>query len=201
MHAQSDDQLIERLCTVVRAQRYPAAEYAWHRPVVPPPAPEDDVVRAEAQLGFALPPFLRRLYLEVGNGGFGPGYGLFPLDTASDSLDSLVTAYTVMRAMSQQDIDENWESDEDKPSLWPSRVLMICDWGCNIYTLVNCDAPDLPVLRMDSNASFGEWVIESLSLQHWLAAWLDGEPLFSLNWDHAPKVAVARLWEAGNRLP
>jgi len=27
-------------------------------------------------MGFALPPLLERLYSEVGNGGFGPGYEL-----------------------------------------------------------------------------------------------------------------------------
>ena len=31
---------------------------------------------AELQLGFSLPTFLRELYVKVGNGGFGPGYGL-----------------------------------------------------------------------------------------------------------------------------
>src|SRR5436190_5225939 len=30
----------------------------------------------ESLLGFRLPPFLRRLYCEVANGGFGPDYGL-----------------------------------------------------------------------------------------------------------------------------
>ena len=36
------------------------------------------MLAAEAALGFALPPLLRRLYLEVSNGDFGPG--LLPLN-------------------------------------------------------------------------------------------------------------------------
>jgi hypothetical protein len=51
---------------------------AWVRPVptVAPPASVAEVDAAEATLGFAIPPLLRRLYTEVGNGGFGPDYGL-----------------------------------------------------------------------------------------------------------------------------
>jgi hypothetical protein len=30
---------------------------------------------AESRLSFPLPPLLKRLYVEIGNGGFGPGYG------------------------------------------------------------------------------------------------------------------------------
>jgi hypothetical protein len=52
---------------------------AWEagRPPRKPPAPasEAEVDAAEAALGFRIPPFLLRLYLEVGNGGFGPGAG------------------------------------------------------------------------------------------------------------------------------
>jgi hypothetical protein len=29
---------------------------------------------AEAKLGFPLPPLLKRLYADIGNGGFGPGF-------------------------------------------------------------------------------------------------------------------------------
>ena len=161
MPEQHDDALIERLRVSVQTHVFPTNEYAWRNLQILPPVSEDDVARAETQLGFALPSFLRRLYREVGNGGFGPGYGLFPLDSGSASLDSVVTAYAAMRAMTQQDIDENWEDEEDKPSLWPERILMICDWGCNIYSLLNCSSPDLQMLRMDSNASFSKWAASS----------------------------------------
>src|SRR5689334_17689508 len=41
-----------------------------------PPVSEDAVRSAEAQLGFALPEPLRSIYLQVGDGGFGPGCGI-----------------------------------------------------------------------------------------------------------------------------
>src|SRR5260370_8919436 len=41
-----------------------------------PPATVDQLQETETLLGFALPPFLRALYAEIANGGFGPTYGL-----------------------------------------------------------------------------------------------------------------------------
>lgn len=38
------------------------------------------VESAEAKMGLGLPPLLRELYTQVGNGGFGPGYGVFGLE-------------------------------------------------------------------------------------------------------------------------
>src|SRR5262245_5632447 len=42
---------------------------------LPAPASEAALDAAEARLGTPLPAFLRRLYAEVANGGFGPGGG------------------------------------------------------------------------------------------------------------------------------
>src|SRR5512134_2461662 len=41
-----------------------------------PPATLAPIEAAETAIGFRMPDLLRRLYLEIGNGGFGPGYGL-----------------------------------------------------------------------------------------------------------------------------
>lgn len=193
MHGQRNDRLIERLKEMIREGRPASGEYSWHRSTPLPPAMEEEVAKAEAQLGFALPSFLCRIYLEVGNGGFGPGYGLFPLNTSDPSLDSLVTAYLGMRSMTQEDIDEHWTDEEEKPVLWPEQVLMLCDWGCNIYSCLDCSSSDLPIFRMDSNVSFVEWSIEAPSLQQWLEMWVDGKPLFHVNWKQATKVPVSQL--------
>ncbi len=37
------------------------------------PAAQEAVEEAERAVGLPVPPLLRRLYLELGNGGFGPG--------------------------------------------------------------------------------------------------------------------------------
>lgn len=46
---------------------------------LPAPLPAEAVERAEAALGFTLPPLLTALYTRIANGGFGPEYGLMPL--------------------------------------------------------------------------------------------------------------------------
>jgi hypothetical protein len=43
---------------------------------LPAPATPEAVTEAEKLIGFPLPPLLRRLYLEVANGGFGPAEGI-----------------------------------------------------------------------------------------------------------------------------
>ena len=44
-----------------------------------PLAREDALASDERRLGFRLPLLMKRLYREIGNGGFGPGYGLIGL--------------------------------------------------------------------------------------------------------------------------
>ena len=52
-----------------------------------PVARPDQIARAEHDLGFPLPPLLKELYLRVGNGGYGPGYGL--IGTTGGAKDDL----------------------------------------------------------------------------------------------------------------
>lgn len=198
MQQERENTLIERLKETIRTNHHSIGGYTLHRQIVTPLATIDDLAEAEEQLGFELPPFLKRLYLEVGNGGFGPGYGLLPLNdhhTSSTTLiDSLVANYLGMRSFSQKDIDKFWTDEEEKPALWPERVLIICDWGCNIYSCLNCSSLDLPILRMDSNRNFlVEWAIEASSIQQWLEAWLDEKLPFDFDWEKAIKVHVSHL--------
>jgi hypothetical protein len=55
----TDDELIEAVRAAVADRG------------LPPPASPTDVVRAEDAIGYPMPQLLRRLYLEVANGGFG----------------------------------------------------------------------------------------------------------------------------------
>lgn len=65
------------------------------KPKLFPPASEMAIVQAERRLGFALPPLPRRIYGEVGNGGFGPSYGLIgvPGGATDDLGRSIVDLY------------------------------------------------------------------------------------------------------------
>ncbi len=68
----SEDELIGRLKLVTHGDLRKDQQ-------AKPPVSLADLTDAETIIGFPLPTLLRRIYLEVGNGGFGPGYGLFPL--------------------------------------------------------------------------------------------------------------------------
>lgn len=58
-------------------------------PPPPQPAAEEEISAAERAIGRALPPGLRQVYAEVGNGEFGPGSGLFPLARMIDEYEEM----------------------------------------------------------------------------------------------------------------
>ena len=143
-----------------------------------------DVERAEASLGFRLPEVLRRIYLEVGNGGFGPAH------------------HPILDAGSAADEYHNSLSDRERSHpAWPPRLLPICDWGCNIYSCLDCSSTTASVIRVDynhtvpemrqecvlnpgfqffepySNDAVAAWV-EAPMIEGWLSDWLAGVDLF-----------------------
>lgn len=186
--------LIDRLKFWVQSGMPPLSGYNWQRACINPPVTLEELDRAESILGFALPPLLKRIYLEVGNGGFGPSC-LFKLadESRAYDFDAVVQNYLAMRSMTQEDIDTHWKEEEDKPTLWPEKVLMICDWGCNMYSYVDCASPEYRVLHTDSNISHSEFAIESPSLYRWLEDWLTG--IRSFNWPQAEKITFSHLEE------
>src|SRR5690242_515603 len=69
-----------RLFSRRTAEYVDARAKGWIDPLPALPlATAHDIEQAEAKLGFAIDPLMRRLYTEVGNGGFGPGYGVLGL--------------------------------------------------------------------------------------------------------------------------
>lgn len=166
-----EDILIEKLkiLTCKGSFLYPCqSEYTWAKQHANFPVTAGDLTYAEQLLGFALPPFMKRVYTEVGNGGFGPGYGLAPLLTPS--LFPEEDVYT-------------------KPSLvhttlcyrgthWPKTLLFICNWGCAIYSSIDCSTSQYPIVRSIQTEHIG---IEASSLQEWLYTWLVGTPQFCID--------------------
>ena len=74
---------IEQLLTRVTAQAHGSRPWGW--PTLPAPVDAATLDRAREALGFPLPPLLAALYARVGDGGFGPSYGLLPLLDAAPS--------------------------------------------------------------------------------------------------------------------
>jgi hypothetical protein len=127
-----------------------------------PCATEQQLTRAEAELGFALPSLLRRLLGEVANGGFGPGFGLFGVEGGQPA-----TIHADPTALSEAYV--RMLDDET----WPRLLLPICDWGCATWSCLDCRIDDGLVVTMAS----AELACTERTLGSWLRAWLDGVDL------------------------
>jgi hypothetical protein len=151
----------------------------WYGPIT-----VEELRESEDLLGFPLPGFVRRLYSQVGNGGFGPGYGgvLGLVYGATD--ESNINAIERYRGW------QDWQPDiEDYalepgevavPWVWPNRFLAICHWGCAIYSCIDCNTEDVAVLRFRQDCYHPTRPVadlmrpEAISFAGWLEAWLNG---------------------------
>ncbi|MDL5203182.1 SMI1/KNR4 family protein [Streptomyces sp. ALI-76-A] len=155
----------EQLLTQVEAMARTTRPWGWTS--LPEPVDAATLARAEATLGFRLPPLLAELYLRIGDGGFGPEYGVLPLlDHAPAGEPAAVTQYLANRADARK--DPSWP--------WPEGVLPISHWGCAMYACVDCHSPQVPVLLFEPNAGEPDhaWFVDAPSLTDWLRAWIDG---------------------------
>ena len=143
-----------------------------------PPVTQEECAEAAARLGVQLPESVRRVYMEIANGGFGPGYGLVGLITGArlDTGGSAISLYEVFR-----------ENDPEDPLWsWPAGLLPVCHWGCAIYSCVDCTQVSAPVLRFDPNghelgASWhSAFRLEARSFEDWLRRWTTGTLPFEL---------------------
>jgi hypothetical protein len=98
----------------------------------------------------------------VANGGYGPGWGILPLN-------QLIEWDHIWRA--------NCEDGHPPPN-WPDKLVRFCEWGCNIWSGIDCSSELCAVIRFDPDRDVIEFadhlVPECDSLTQWLAAWLDG---------------------------
>ncbi|MFF9808733.1 SMI1/KNR4 family protein [Streptomyces coeruleorubidus] len=145
----TDDELIEAVRVAVSDRG------------LPPPASPADVARAEAAIGHTLPHLLRRLYLEVADGGFGIWQCVSLTDNGEWYSD-------------EQDIIEvhgSWAASID-PVL-PPGVVPLMDRGCAMWTLVDFKTPEGHIWDWDPNDCC-VLVPTTLSLAQWLTGWLEG---------------------------
>jgi hypothetical protein len=129
-----------------------------------PPATMSAVTEAESLLGHPLPGLLRKLYLEIANGGFGPGYGILGL-SGGHTVEPDGTSIDRLHRM-------RTEGSMPRPSLLP-----VCDWGCAILSLVDCADPQGRMWGFDPNpveAIEDAFFPQELNFTDWLSLWIDG---------------------------
>jgi len=139
-----------------------------------PPVSEELIDETESQLGFQIPPLLRACYEQIGNGGFGPGYGLIGLSGGARSdFGSLVETHHQLKS------DQESEGNE-----WQFGLLPFCSWGCIIFSCVDCTSPDFPILTFED---FEVWP-QSYDLEKFFSLWLSGVDILSLDEDEVVEV-------------
>ena len=143
-----------------------------HGPPPKPAAPFDLSLRAgiEADLGFPLPNLLVDVLHQVGDGGFGPGYGLMGLGTKGfqdDQGNTIDALYALFR-----------ERPETPPFFrWPEGFLPLCHHGCAMYDCLDVDNEQVVLWEPNrwGDAAFKTAMYPyGVSLAGWLEAWADG---------------------------
>ena len=160
----SDERLIQRL-QERNADRARATDGGTHSRKPVPPVTVTALQVAERAMGFKLPELLRAIYLQVGNGGFGPEYGVVGTKRGAKlDGDTLETCYQKMQKLEKENFV--WR--------WPQHLLPVANYGCGMWSCVDCAYQKLPMVLWDPNN---------------LDADLDGSDA-RLNWDNS-------FWDQG----
>jgi len=129
-------------------------------PSARPPATPGVIAATEASLGSPLHPFLKRVYAEVADGGFGPGYGLLSLEPIEAGPDqrSLLSVYKDFRAGG-----------------WPESLLPLWDWGGAAWSCLDAGSHDGIIVTHDDVVGPTE---TAFTIRSWLKAWVTGVDLW-----------------------
>jgi hypothetical protein len=164
----TDDAILERVAA--RAANALRRNDMDSPPTYPPPISREAMAKVERELGFALPPLLRRVYTEIGDGWFGPGCGL----------QGAVSGHFHEDEDKRQTLAEAYHGNHKNE--WPDGLVPLAHWGCGIFSCVDCTSPSFPMVR----THFGHYdpvikrgplrlVPEGITFRDWLAAWAEGK--------------------------
>ena len=151
---------------------------------------------AEVAVGLPFPRLLRRLYTEVADGGFGPGYGLLALAVGGRADGEAPSVRAQLGAgLPNDEIGAGFPTREQSIETtglgilanpvrrWapigdePTTLLAVCHWGCGIYSLVDTATDDGRMWAFDPNPVSdprdGVFALDH-NLAGWLARWIDG---------------------------
>jgi hypothetical protein len=123
------------------------------------------------------------MYREVGNGGFGQSFAVL-------SLEALFVVHT-------RQGKRYLEALGDDPVGLP--YVVICHWGCSVYSCIDCSSPFYPVLRYD--AVGGVFIPEQPSFDAWVAAWVQGANIWDTVMDEERYNTFVTILTATQTLP
>ncbi len=161
---------------------------SWSTRTAPvrPKATSEQILQAEKDLGFSLPPLLVRICLEIGNGGCQLGPGIYGIGNFADSTDCQ-DAVTITREMANEFV-------------WWKDYMVIADQGCSMYSCIDCCDAEFRVFRLDGNGypeePVGEptphfWYPEADTLEDWFEQGLN-------NLEKRATIATSRFTQPSN---
>ncbi|MGP6085937.1 SMI1/KNR4 family protein [Antarctobacter jejuensis] len=166
------------------------ADMGQHAANPAPPLSPDIQKRVQSTLDFPLPPLLIRIWQDIGNGGFGPGYGLLGIgDGFADDQDA--TADRRYLGFRKPDpLTPTW--------LWPQGLLPICHLGCAMYDCLDTTRDRIIIWEpsaWDEDLPIGTALFDTgLTLFDWFDRWSRGQDTFLLLDPDAPgDYALSRL--------
>lgn len=145
-----------------------------------PPATGEQIERAERALGCALPAALTQVYEMVANGCFGPGYGLFPVESLHREPGGGWRLSPLAAASMEAHPRRYLECDE-----LPDDLAQLCDWGCGLGSYLDLSTGWVYGagcgIRSDWNgvdpdaSEYVTWIdFQARSVEDWLERWLAG---------------------------
>jgi hypothetical protein len=137
-------------------------------------APEADVRYVEELLGYRLPPRLARVYTQLSDGGFGPGFGCWPLVRdryRNETLAGKILEYRRPIPLQPRGSDVHELSRHP----WPATLVDVADDGCGrawfldaVTEKVYYTGPDF----VEDHIGFEEWMGMHKPVADSVADWL-----------------------------
>jgi hypothetical protein len=171
-------------------------------PELPAVATPDAVTAAELAIGYPLPPLLRRLYLELGNGGFGPRNAI------TGVLDEDFEHGDIFPCINDSAVANRNDPDERM-----AGMVDLLEWGCRISTLLDCRDPAGQMWGLDPylccrehalfpmDITFSQWLADSIG-QKYDDLFYDGysKGKWRTGSENASGSHVLPVWVKGRRL-
>lgn len=163
--------LIERIKVRAEDQSTRTDHTEFSVPTIERKLIREEMEHFESIAGVKLPEFLKLLYMEIGNGGFGPGYGLHELIKTNDNAeDSSLDIYLIFSKDDQY--DKIWS--------WPDSFVPVIDWGCAIRSCLDCDTGELYIFdpNVEPENMIEYFIPQAKSVEEAFEKWCDGVDLW-----------------------
>ncbi|HEU4559459.1 MAG TPA: SMI1/KNR4 family protein [Longimicrobium sp.] len=191
----STDAALDRIADKLRqAQEQGARPFGveGHGMRIEPPLSSEALAAVESRLGVKLPEEYRGFVTRVGDGGAGPGFGMFSLESALRK-SGVERDPGVLRALfphiewynpdDDPEVDAEWDrmdagaATADERKLYTVRQrsgsLVLCHEGCGYLHFLIVTGPARGTMWIDSRGSDQGFIPLNVTFLEWYERWLD----------------------------